>query len=285
MRSKALPRSARAVLATLAVVGAVVVLANCAKLVPRESWSRKWGPMVPHVSFPGDCGICHVPEDWKTLRPNFEFDHAAQTGFVLEGAHANAACLRCHNDRGPVQIYLERGCGGCHVDPHKSALGIDCTSCHNQMTWDPTGLIADHAQTRFPLIGTHALAPCESCHTRAASGDYLGTPVDCHLCHQREALAASPNHVVNGWIRNCDQCHTPTQWQGAVGFVHVFFPLIGGHAGLDCQQCHPNGQFTPIPPDCFFCHENDYLGAPNHVTNNFNTDCTQCHNVFDWNDV
>ena len=73
--------------------------------------------MVPHDTFPGDCNVCHVPESWETIRKDFNFDHETETGIALEGAHARAACLRCHDDRGPVSMYMAHGCGGCHKGP------------------------------------------------------------------------------------------------------------------------------------------------------------------------
>ena len=260
---------------------ATIFLVNCDSLVPRNSWSREWGPMVPHTSFPGDCVVCHIPETWSTLRENFDFDHEAVTGHPLRGAHMEAACLRCHNDRGPVEAYVERGCAGCHVDPHQSSLGLDCTRCHSEQVWTPEGLISDHARTRFPLFAAHAVAPCESCHQRATVGIYRDAPVECHFCHQKDALRAFPNHALNGWTRGCERCHTPAAW-GTPGLQHDFFPLQGGHAGLDCTQCHVNGQFTPIPPQCIACHQNDYLAAPDHVAENRATDCTECHDIFAW---
>jgi hypothetical protein len=152
-----------------AVIGIIFAI-NCRPDVPRESWSKHWGPLVPHKTFPGDCSICHVTDSWDTLKKDFSFDHKAQTGYPLEGAHTEAACLRCHNDRGPVMAYVNRGCGGCHPDPHASALGLDCQRCHSQTDWTPTGLIAEHARTRFHLVAAHAVAPCESCHLQAAVG-------------------------------------------------------------------------------------------------------------------
>ena len=261
--------------------GLGIVMTNCDVLVPRQSWSRRWGPMVPHETFPGDCGICHSSESWKVLREDFAFDHAKETGTPLTGAHDRAACLRCHNDRGPVAAYVERGCGGCHVDPHKGSLGLPCTRCHNEDTWDPDGAILEHVRTRFALAGVHAITPCETCHQRATAGDFRGTPVECHLCHQRDAIRAFPNHAINGWIRDCERCHTPVAWT-APGFQHDAFPLIGGHAGVDCLQCHAGGRFAGTPPDCFSCHRQDYLAAPNHVAGGFSTDCTECHDTFAW---
>jgi len=135
------PRQKMLLVLVLAVTGIVFVI-NCRPDVPRENWSKRWGPLVPHRTFPGDCGICHVTERWDILRQDFSFDHKDKTGYSLEGAHVDAACLRCHNDRGPVTAYVARGCGGCHPDPHASALGLDCERCHGQTDWTPTGLIA-----------------------------------------------------------------------------------------------------------------------------------------------
>lgn len=278
-------RTNRDRLGRFAIAGLVLgylLLVNCDTIAPRHSWSRKWGPMVPHDTFPGDCGLCHVSDRWDVLREDFSFDHAAETGYTLEGAHAEALCLRCHNDRGPVNVYVERGCGGCHVDPHQGNLSLVCTRCHNQDLWEPAGLIAEHANTGFALLGAHAVTPCESCHQRATVGQFRGTPVECHFCHQRDMARAVPNHQINGWNVECERCHLPINWQ-APGFDHTGFPLLGGHAGVDCLQCHPNGLFVGTDPDCFACHQNDYQTAPNHVANNFSTDCTLCHNIFAWN--
>lgn len=277
-------RTDRDILGRFAIAGLILsylLLANCDTIIPRHSWSREWGPMVPHDTFPGDCGICHVSDRWDVLREDFSFDHEAETGFALEGAHSKALCLRCHNDRGPVKVYVERGCGGCHVDPHQGNLGLVCTECHNQDLWEPGGLIAEHANTGFALLGAHAVTPCERCHQRATVGQFRGTPVECHLCHQRDVARAVPNHQINGWNVECERCHIPLNWQ-APGFDHTGFPLLGGHAAVDCLQCHPNGLFVGTDPNCYACHQNDYQTAPNHVANNFSTDCTLCHNIFAW---
>jgi len=98
------------------------VFLNCRSSDLRQSWSGRWGPLVSHKTFPGDCGICHTMQRWDVLREDFSFDHEKQTGYRLSGTHAMAACLRCHNDRGPVRAYTALGCGGCHHDPHASAL-------------------------------------------------------------------------------------------------------------------------------------------------------------------
>lgn len=261
---------------------AAVMLLNCRPNEPRHGWSNRWGSLVSHRNFPGDCGICHVTERWDVLRDDFSFDHDKETGYALEGAHASAACLRCHNDRGPVEVYVARGCGGCHPDPHASSLGLTCTRCHDQISWTPVGLIAEHARTRFPLIGAHAVTPCESCHAGAPTGRFRGAPVECELCHQADlARAVSPDHAANGWVTACERCHTPVSWEGAY-VQHDFFPLVGGHGGLDCAQCHTSGTFEPIPSDCYSCHQADYEGAPDHVAQGFSQNCETCHSIVAW---
>jgi hypothetical protein len=268
-------------LALLGVLGAVFLL-NCRPEVSRQRWSEQWGPIVPHKTFPTDCGLCHTTEGWDVVKDDFSFDHSAETGYVLEGAHADATCLRCHNDRGPVSFYVARGCGGCHPDPHASALGQNCERCHEQRNWRPTGSIADHARTGFHLVAAHAVAPCESCHLQAAIGQFRGAPRQCELCHQANlATATSPDHIANGWTTNCERCHTPAGW-GAADFVHTFFPLTGGHAGLDCMACHTGGTIGPIPSGCYSCHSDDYQAAPNHAAQSFSTNCEQCHSPAGW---
>ncbi len=258
-----------------------VLLATCGStLIARHDWSDEWGPLVPHKTFPGDCSLCHVSDGWHVLRKDFEFDHAAQTSVDLRGAHARAACLRCHNDFGPVSAYVARGCAGCHTDVHRSQLGNDCTRCHNESSWRPTGLIAEHAQTRFPLIGRHAAVACERCHERAPTGDYRGAPLQCDQCHADDlARARAPDHRRLGWVSRCERCHTPTTWGGG-GFTHDFFPLTGRHAVIDCSACHLGNDFGPLPRDCLSCHQDDRARAPNHSV--FPVSCEQCHNTTTW---
>jgi len=259
-----------------------LVMGGCQLLKPRNEWNKGWGPLVPHTSFPGDCGICHRPDGWDKLRDDFSFDHEKETGYRLEGTHSAAACLRCHNDRGPVQTYVARGCSGCHLDVHASSLGLDCERCHSQISWEPTGLLSEHARTRFPLMGAHAITACESCHEGAAAGQFRGAPTQCEICHSAAlATAVNPAHAVNGWISDCQKCHQPSSWSGA--FVpHDFFPLAGGHAALDCTQCHVGGVFTGLSSDCYSCHSANYQAAPAHVASNYSHDCTQCHSISGW---
>jgi hypothetical protein len=179
-------------------------------------WWSGFGPVLPHDNFPADCKLCHVGERWNTLATNFSFDHEKQTGVPLIGAHANAKCLRCHNDRGPVGVFYAKGCVGCHEDFHYGDLGKNCTRCHDQVTWRPEGQIAKHQLTRFPLIGSHAAVACHRCHPGALVGNFVPTDTECLTCHARElANANNPPHIALGYVDNCHRCHLPTDWHQA----------------------------------------------------------------------
>ena len=184
---------------------------------PQHAWWRGQGPVVPHETFPADCALCHVGAKWQTLVEDFRFDHEAETGVRLEGAHEAAQCLRCHNDRGPVADFAARGCAGCHEDIHLGRLSPDCASCHKQDTWQPFGMQAMHNRTRFPLVGVHASTSCRRCHEGAEVGQFVPTDIECLTCHQDDlARADNPNHLGLGWVDNCDRCHLPTNWNEAV---------------------------------------------------------------------
>jgi len=180
----------------------------------RHRWWARLGPVLPHDSFPTDCKLCHVGEKWDVLRDDFEFDHRAKTGVPLDGAHANAQCIRCHNDRGPAAIFQAKGCGGCHEDVHQGDLGPRCDSCHDERTWRPQGQIELHNRTRFPLVGAHVSTACWRCHPGAEVGQFVPTDTECATCHGDD-LKRTTNHVGLGWVNRCDRCHLPTSWRQA----------------------------------------------------------------------
>jgi len=180
----------------------------------RHRWWSGLGPVLPHESFPTDCKLCHQGGNWNRMREDFAFDHLRETGVALEGAHNDAKCLRCHNDRGPVAVFDSRGCAGCHEDFHYGDLGPDCTSCHTQETWRPYGQFELHQHTRFPLVGAHVGVACYRCHPGAEVGNFIPTDTECVTCHQDD-LRRTTNHIGLGWTNRCDRCHIPTRWQQA----------------------------------------------------------------------
>jgi len=184
--------------------------------VSQHLWWSGFGPALPHDTFPGDCALCHVGGDWQTLTEDFSFDHLAETGVALNGSHARAACLRCHNDRGPVSVFAAQGCAGCHEDVHLGRLGGACTDCHQENSWQPEGQIERHYRTRFPLVGVHASTACHRCHQGAEVGLFTPTDTECVTCHASDlARATNPNHVGLGWVDRCDRCHLPRTWNHA----------------------------------------------------------------------
>lgn len=204
----------------LALIALSWVVGACLSLdmsgAPRHGWWAGLGPVLPHDSFPADCRLCHVAENWHTLQPDFAYDHEAETGYPLDGAHDDARCLRCHNDRGPVQAFANQGCVGCHEDPHLASLGPSCTDCHRQESWQPFGQIERHNRTRFPLVGVHAATSCFRCHEGAEVGVFLPEDVRCVGCHGTDlAFAKNPDHQALGWVDDCQRCHVPTFWQAA----------------------------------------------------------------------
>jgi hypothetical protein len=266
-------------------------------------WKKNWGPVVPHKTFPAKCEMCHVPQRWDILPKKLSFDHEKETGTPLKGPHRVAHCVRCHNDQGPVGSYAARGCGGCHVDPHRGQLGDGCADCHDDrdFVWRPKGVLADHARTRFPLAGIHLAMACETCHGRAAVGVYTGLTPECYGCHA-DRYAAAPGHGTAGISRQCELCHRPTSWSDPG--THARLPTTTdcyachaddytrgpGHTANNfphqCGLCHtPRSWEGAIVPHnagsaCYSCHASDYGGAPNHVTRGYSHQCDQCHTDF-----
>ncbi len=247
-------------------------------------WWGGQGPVIAHRTFPGNCALCHTTESWQKLKEDFSFDHAAETGVTLVGAHADAQCLRCHNDRGPVQEFAARGCSGCHVDPHQGQLGQTCESCHDEHNWSAQGQVAEHARTRFPLMGVHAALTCDRCHPGIGSGSVEPLNPECVSCHQSDLAAAnSPDHMVQGWVDSCERCHLPTTWSSG-GFRHDGFRLTGAHATAQCEACHVGGVYVGIGDQCADCHIDEYnsVSDPDHVGMNFSLSCDQCHSTNAW---
>lgn len=263
-------------------VGGLWVLASCGAFVLRQGWDPNMGPVIPHDTFPADCSICHMSGSWDNLRDDFQYDHEAETGVPLHGAHANAPCLLCHNDRGPVANFADRGCAGCHVDIHRDDLGHACEACHNEMTWRPIEMIADHNRTRFPLVGAHAATACRACHPGGPVGNFAGADPTCTSCHT-SAVAQSIDHLAFGWVDRCDRCHRPLAWKPAAFIEHPSsFPLIGSHAGVNCDSCHHPGTFSGLSTACEACHSSAGVERIDHVSQGWVDNCDRCHSIFAW---
>ena len=211
------------------------------------------------------CESCHTTGGWAKSR----FDHDRKTGFPLRGRHAKIACTACH--RGEV-AHEKPGtaCVDCHRadDVHQGKQGTNCGRCHGEDGWAQK-VRFDHGLTRFPLIGLHAVVPCEECHLSAV---YTDTGRECIDCHRKD-----DTHRERLGER-CAMCHNPNGWSLWV-FDHrarTGFPLDGGHAGIVCEACHsqPVHKAFTISSSCDSCHRKDDVHD-----GRFGRYCDRCHNT------
>lgn len=226
---------------------AVPALALGAEGAPR-------GAAAPAV----DCTRCHDERGWSPAR----FDHDT-TAFPLRDAHATVTCRGCHQD--VHRLALESACTGCHQDVHAGRLGPNCDRCHDQKSFRTGAGVEAHGQTRFPLLGRHALTPCEKCHQARADRTFGGAPVDCVGCHAPDArrTAGAPlDHTPMGPEPACRRCHDALGWTPARFPDHDrCFPInAGAHRGLSCYGCHTSLQGLGVA-----------------ACASFTASCTRCH--------
>jgi hypothetical protein len=218
------------------------------------------------------CETCHDQNKWSTVR----FDHDRATKFPLRAAHAKVKCDTCHTG----DLYRDKlatTCISCHRkdDRHEGQLGVRCERCHTEASWRRITSF-DHDVTRFPLIGRHAVVPCEECHR---SLRFKGTPLNCASCH--------PDQHHEGRLgrgANCALCHNPNSWT-RWRFDHdtqTRYPLTGAHRGLNCPVCHVTKNVAKIalPTDCYSCHRQDdaHRGS-------FGQACERCHTTSSFKQV
>jgi hypothetical protein len=208
------------------------------------------------------CETCHIQKEWKKSI----YDHA-KTKFPLKDKHIEVACDKCH----PGIIAEEKQrltCAACHLedDVHKGQIGKKCERCHNQSGWTKE-VFFDHDLARLPLIGIHAITPCEECHLSSA---YEDTPMQCNKCHGSDDL-----HKLRLGPQ-CELCHNPNSW-ALWEYDHNTqskYVLDGAHEGLECHACHKTKTDKEIrlSNECYRCHLKDDV----HF-DRFGKDCGRCH--------
>lgn len=212
-------------------------------------------------------------------------------------------CLACHKEIGWL-LDQNRGYHARVVTVQKQ----ECSSCHPDHAGVAFNLIAwpggsqerfDHQQAGWTLVGKHAEAKCEDCHTlkfrvgqaatlsrRQGSAGWVGLQTACASCHRRD-------DVHRGSLgESCDRCHDANGWKPAPGFDHdsSAFRLTGKHAEVACDKCHlapalgivPGAdgklipRFKPLPFKlCTDCHANPH-GATMAGR------CVDCHTTRGW---
>jgi hypothetical protein len=233
----------------------------------------------PHGDdFKVPCNKCHSAKGWELDPEVYSYDHNSAR-MPLVGQHTQVACRQCH----PTLVFseAEQECYLCHTDMHEQTVGNDCGRCHTPHAWI-VGNIADiHRQGRFPLLGAHLMADCESCHASASSLRFEPLGVECVDCHLADYQATTdPNHVEWNLGTDCAYCHSLNAFDwGSESFNHQFFPLTLGHNIGDCSSCHSPGSFSNTPTDCFACHQDDYQATTNpaHGAAGISTSCLECH--------
>jgi hypothetical protein len=194
------------------------------------------------------CAACHDLVGWDKVRFNHD-----PTGFPLRGAHGAVACGACH-PRG-YDVPVADTCNGCHRDRHGSELGMHCEGCHDERSWAPFFQADAHRMSNFPLVGRHALIPCQECHGNMRDRTFSRAPVGCVSCHQADfqrAALTSVDHVAAGFSTECQSCHQTWRfWPARLVRHDPCFPISSGsHQGIRCLGCHTSLGAVTFTPTC-----------------------------------
>ncbi len=248
-----------------------------------------------------DCARCHMEHNGQSYSlvrlDRNNFDHAAQTGFTLQGKHRAQRCENCHNPariaagaREEIKIKnlnrtflgLQHDCLSCHEDQHRGQLGSDCTRCHSQDGWKPAAGF-NHASARFQLTGLHQGVACLKCHIPppgGKAGAFKGLNFSgCQSCHTDPHRGAFQDVKTRP---SCESCHNTGGWKNnrpGTNFDHgaTRFALAGKHAAQRCSPCHKNSDFhrTIAHDRCQDCHKDPHTGQ--FAARASGSDCSSCH--------
>ena len=197
----------------------------------------------------------------------------AKPGSIVLGKHIGVKCSACH--AGNAFKHTPRECNECHRkdDKHKGNFGAKCATCHTDRDWKE--ILFDHGKaTRYPLLGKHLDAKCESCHKENLYKNKPKLKTDCYSCHKKEDKHKGQEG------KKCESCHTPHAWKKAE-FDHRLssFALTGMHTLVACNKCHITVVFKDAKSDCGSCHEKQDVHK-----RRLGTDCETCHNTRNWRD-
>jgi hypothetical protein len=229
-----------------------------------------------------DCAVCHTTNGWNVIKPN-GFNHN-KTRFPLKGQHQQVNCKSCHTSLKFEEAKTD--CNSCHKDVHEGTVGFDCARCHSTNSWIVSNIRQIHQQDGFVMLGAHATADCNRCHTSASKLRFENRRSDCYACHQSNFEATtSPNHKQLGFSTDCESCHSMSgrDWTAkGKGFDHGFFPLVGGH-NIECTACHYDNYKENLSTKCDFCHSvSNSNPIPAHQTKFATYECNACHSVNGW---
>jgi len=244
------------------------------------------------------CESCHTTSNFRAAKTSAsEFAHD-RTAYPLRGRHQRVECARCHTASRELRIAGFERCATCHRDPHRGqfldstvAAAGACDRCHSVAGFSPASFgSAEHARTRFELVGAHRAVPCSACHrplpgaggrpaSAAIARQYRFSDTSCSACHRDPHRGDLDRYAGE---RGCRACHDETTWRGGK-FDHRLarFQLEGAHARVACERCHERPaddtrRFAGRPLDCAGCHRDVHGGqfAIGGVT-----ECGRCHGV------
>ncbi len=233
------------------------------------------------------CEQCHAGATFKVS--NFTLARHQRSPFPLTGGHEAVACNECHKPAGSTKVTLyhfsQLACTTCHEDIHKGQFATrmavhntagkpaGCEICHSTRDWQDLSKF-DHAQTHFPLLGSHRAVACADCHRppnmelTLIHVQFANAPSKCGDCHQNP-------HAAQFGVRgnDCASCHNASKWKPSL-FDHdkASFPLRGGHENVACSDCHTlrkpvEGKlvlfYKPTPSGCADCHGAEIPKAKN----------------------
>jgi len=255
------------------------------------------------------CSSCHTTEGFKHAIPK-NFDHS-RTKFALVGKHATLECEKCHQGGSfgkPLQFAL---CSNCHnPSPHAQqfaarADGGECSACHDEKGFKPTKfVVANHAQTKYPLEGKHATLECAKCHVPAQVITVTSNPTvyrlkfaacnDCHQDKHRKQFVDAP------YLNRCQICHTVTGFNPSKFNVDAHkatrYPLLGAHIKVECDACHKLPgvkdteqalQFKFNDMSCTACHKDPHKDEFHDIQIKLTkagtpAGCEACHTLDSW---
>lgn len=260
---------------------------------------------TPHrAPFGNQCLDCHneTSKHWNEQTAPLSPEKHALTGFPLIAPHQKVDCAKCHeaglpfaekypDPASPGYLRQPESCQGCHKDIHEGQFAgryIGCQDCHTPLEFKPHRFsLVQHAK-KYPLQGAHGAVPCQACHRKPADSDvtqFAGTTTACKQCHTDPH---GSQFVAELAQNDCTVCHTAGTATFAIRpYDHARlakYPLSGGHARAECQQCHRPAddgvvRYRGISTDCASCHQDVHRGQ--FMAGNGTTQCQSCHTSTD----
>ena len=175
-------------------------------------------------------------------------------------------CARCHDEQKGLSARL---CLDCHTELQRrvangagfhgrlpAAKKQECQGCHPDhrgadfamIEWEGGRDKFEHQKTGWPLKGGHLKARCDDCHQPRLIQDgailrmlqkeprrstLLGAASRCEGCHFDEHRGQLGHE--------CQKCHDEAAWKPVPSFNHLKtdYPLLGKHRDVACAKCHP----------------------------------------------